>query len=169
MDEVLTDIPQDVFARELSPGEKALRDKFVDQYLIDFSPVSAALRIGFKMPYAAEMSSRFMEESYVRNKIVQLQAKAAENPEVEDEETKRNIRIGLIKEAHYTGPGSSHAARVTALKTLATLYGMEAPKKSEVEVKHRGGVMAVPGIADPDAWEDAALDSQQKLVSDVRH
>jgi hypothetical protein len=153
-------------AKELSASEKELRDKFVEQYIFDFDRVAAALRIGFLPSFALEWSQKFLDEPYVRLKIAEALKAKAEDEAVEDAETKRRIRASLLREANYRGAGSSHAARVGALSKLSSLYGMDAPIKTNQEITHRGGVMAVPGIADASAWEDAAQASQTKLRTD---
>lgn len=156
-------------APELDDSQKALRDKFVIQYLVDFDPLAAAIRVGFAKSYAKEYAEQFMDETYVRNKIVQMQMSKAFEPRVEEDETKRKIRTMLMREAQDYGPGSSHSARVAALGKLMSLYGMDAPVKSAVEHSMRGGVMRIPATPSLNDWEEAAIDSQTKLAEDVRH
>lgn len=154
---------------ELTEEQKKLRDRFVEQYMIDFEPVGAAIRVGYAKLYAKEYAQKFMDEPYVRQAIARKMVAASEDEKTEDNEDKRRVRKLLIREATNYGPGSSHAARVAALGKLASVFGMEAPTKSHHEHNHRGGVMAVPGIAGPQEWEDAAVASQKKLATDVRH
>ena len=156
----------EAMAPELSMSEKRLRDQFVEQYMIDFNQRAAAIRIGFSASFAGEYAQRFMDEPYVRMAIANKQKAIAEDPKAESEETKRRIRAALLHEAHYTGPGSSHAARVSALAKLAAFYGMDAPIKTQNEHLHRGGVMCVPAIASVEEWEKAATESQEKLRKD---
>lgn len=158
-------------APDLSPREKELRIKFVDEYYKDFNAKRACIRIGFEENYAAAYAARFLGEPFVQQQIAARAEKTIgkEEQKVEDEATKRVIRTRLLAESNYHGPGSSHAARVSALKQLADLYGMEAPKVIKNEHLHRGGVMQVPGIADANAWEEAALVSQEHLVNNARH
>lgn len=153
-------------ATELSDSEKELRDKFVEQYMFDFDRVGSAIRVGFSPSFALEWSQKFMDESYVRLKIAEKMKALAEDDNVEEAETKRRIRAQLLREANYRGAGSSHAARVSALAKLSSFYGMDAPTKTQQEITHRGGVMAVPGIAKVEDWESAALESQNKLKTD---
>lgn len=72
-----------------------------------------------------------------------------------------------MKEAYYTGPGASHAARVNALSKLAVMHDMDAPTKIKAEVENRGGVMMVPGIADVAEWGKAAELAQRKLQDEA--
>lgn len=150
-------------ADTLTEREKALRDMFCAQYLIDFNSVAAAMRCGFPRNFAQEYAQKFMEEAYVQQKLTQL-TYTPTDPDAERQFNQRRIMQQLLKEAHYHGPGSSHSARVAALTKLAILEGMEPPKKVEADVTHRGGVMKVPTVAtDIDAWEGAAVASQEAL------
>lgn len=158
-------------ARELSPREKELRIKFVDEYYKDFNAKRACIRIGYEDSFAGQYATQFLGEPFVQQQIALRAEKpiGKEEQKEEDEKTKRVIRARLLAESNYHGPGSSHAARVSALKQLADLYGMEAPKVIKNEHLHRGGVMQVPGIANADAWEDQAIASQESLVNNARH
>lgn len=156
-------------AQELSEREIELRDRFVKEYLYDYDIRLAAIRMGFVETIATEFGLKLFNDSYVQKCLAEEQRKIAEDPKAEDEATKRRIRAGLIREANYRGIGGSHAARVSALSQLKSIYGMDAPTKIQADIKHQGGVMAVPAIADLDAWQKAAESSQQKLVSDTEN
>jgi hypothetical protein len=85
------------------------------------------------------------------------------DPVAEAEYNRQRIKQQLMREAHYRGPGSSHAARVAALARLAAIYDLEAPKKTKIDIEHRGGVMRAPGVANLEDWEAAAVASQEAL------
>lgn len=158
-----------VMQSELSPAEKELRDKFVDQYLIDMDQVAAAMRIGFMRRVALTYSAQFMDEPYVVQRIADKQRAMVENPKEEAKKRKVDIEASLWREAHYRGPDSSHSARVSALAKLCNINDMDGTAKVKSEVTHRGGVMLVPAIASVDDWEKAATASQEKLISEARH
>lgn len=151
----------------LTDREKALRDLFVEHYLVDFNATLAAQRCGFEREFAIEYARKFLEEPYVQQRILQLKF-ASVDPAKLEAYNKTRITNALLAEAHYRGPGSSHAARVSALAKLAAIHGMETPKKIEATIKHRGGVMAIPAIANIDDWEAAAAASQEQLVKDAK-
>lgn len=154
-------------AEDLTQQERELRDLFVQEYLLDHDSYAAAIRVGFQEQYAHQYAQQFMGESYVRKLISDLQHQAPEDPKAFEEETKRKIVASLFREANYRGPGSGHGARVAALAKLASLFDMDKPTKVEQTITHRGGVMAVPGIASLDAWEAQAVASQEKLTSEA--
>lgn len=151
---------------KLNEREQALRDTFVAEYLIDYSAHRAAMRVGFPEEFAREWAPKLMAEAYVQQKIKQMELTPVD-PKAEEDFNKQRIKQQLLKEAYYYGPGSSHAARVSALKALSDLYGMEAPKKLEATLKHQGGVMRAPGIATLDSWEQQATESQDALTRDA--
>lgn len=157
---------QGAMAQELSSREKELREKFVSEYLLDYDQTAAAIRIGFSASFAATYAENFMQEPYVRKRIAEMQTALTEDEKLEADLDRRRIRAGLMREAHYRGPGSSHAARVAALGKLANIREMDAPVKIKSDVTHRGGVMMVPGIANFDEWEKAAQASQTDLQKD---
>lgn len=157
---------EEAMAQDLSPKEKELRDKFVDEYLIDFDQTAAAIRIGFSASFAQTYAEKFMTEPYVRKAIAIRQHAMAEDDKIEADQDRRRIRAALMREAHYRGPGSSHAARVSALAKLASIRDMDAPTKIKSELTMRGGVMMVPGIANLEDWEKAAQASQTDLQKD---
>lgn len=157
---------EEAMAQELSPKEKELRDKFVSEYMIDFDQTAAAIRIGFSASFAQTYAEKFMTEPYVRKQIALMQTALTEDDKLEADLDRRRIRAGLMREAHYRGPGSSHAARVSALAKLASIRDMDAPTKIKSELTMRGGVMMVPGIANLDEWEKAAQASQGDLQKD---
>lgn len=149
----------------LSKAERELRDRFVIEYLVDFDAYAAAIRIGFSASFASGYAQNFMDEPYVRQRISQMQREQGD-PKEETDSTKRQIRAALLREAHYRGPGSSHAARVAALAKLMSLYDMDSALKTKNETTLRGGVMEVPAIANVEAWQAAATASQGQLQQD---
>lgn len=117
---------------QYSDAERELRERFVTEYLVDYNAYAACLRVGFHSQFATDYAKKFMEESFVR-KLIKQHELAAES-EGEADTNKRRIMAALFKEANYHGPGSSHSARVSALAKLTTLFGMDAPTKSESKV-----------------------------------
>src|SRR3990172_7975747 len=107
---------------ELTVREKALRDLFVTEYLTDYNPLAAAQRCGFNYAFAQDYAIKFMEESYVRQRIKDREVAADQDSEEVD---KRRIRKALFEQAFYRGADSSHSARVSALGKLAAIYGMD--------------------------------------------
>jgi hypothetical protein len=157
-----------VMQQAMSPQEKALRDKFVTEYLVDYDAWAACIRVGFLKTVAIEYAQHFMQEPYVQQEIARKQQAEAGDPKTQEAVERRLVKQWLIQEARYKGPGASHAARVAALGQLKNLLEMDGTKKSKKEITHRGGVMMVPAISNIDEWEKAAAAEQDKLIESSR-
>lgn len=155
-------------APQLSTAERELRLRFIDEYMFDRDAYHACIRIGVMQTMAIEYANKFIGEPFVQQEIARRDREMAADPKLEQEMTKRQVRAALLREAHYRGPGASHAARVGALIKLGAILGMDAPIKTQNEHLHRGGVMEVPPMANLDQWERDAMASQGKLVTDSK-
>lgn len=168
MDKVLETPERDPDEKIYSYREKALRDMFITEYLVDYDEVAAAIRCGYGSSYARDYAVKFMHESYVQK---QIKSKELVNKEDGPEELKQRIMAGLIREANYRGPGCSQSARVAALSKLASLNGMDQAIKTESKLLDANGnpIMAgtfvIPGLMTPEQWENAASAQQDALVS----
>lgn len=148
---------------ELTERERALRDYFVSQYLLDYDPVAAAQRCGFMKSFAVEYAKRFMAEAYVQTRIKDVELDSTDS-KAEARSDKLRVMASLRRVAY--SDATPPAARVAALAKLGEYVGIERVGKGKEA--HRGGVMEVPAIADMEAWEEAASASQDKLVADAR-
>jgi phage terminase small subunit len=117
------------FARDLTNAEKALRDRFVNEYVVDFSAQNAATRIGYSADYAYDMARKFMQEPYVLQKI--KEAKAESGMLTDTDEHKRRIQEMLYTEA------AIGRNKVAALNSLKDLLGLNAPTTQRVEVTNK--------------------------------
>lgn len=106
----------------LSLAEKQLRDRFVTEYLVDYDAWAACLRVGLMKSVAMTYAQELLEDPYVRREITAREKAKAANPEQEKVEKQRQIEAWLVQQATYRGPGASHAARVSALGTLAKIH-----------------------------------------------
>ena len=145
-----------------------LRDRFVQEYLTDYDPFKAAIRIGYAPAYAKDFCQRFMQEPYVLGKIRDAEGGTTDDLDVEVQ--KKMIVTALWREAKNMGAGSTQAARVAALAKLSAFYGMDAPKKSQTELTGPdgmplgSGVFVVPGMMTAEEWAKQAEAQQEELV-----
>lgn len=171
--------PGDWLMRVLSPQlddrEKALRDQFVTEYLKDEDGYKAALRVGFIGSIAADTAKQFLGEPYTQQQISARRNAKPGTPgdeRLEAERLKLQLKAALLKEAFYHGDDSTQAARVAAMKLLATLAGLMpgtggGGAGGGTSTGVRGGVMEVPAMGSVDDWEKQAQASQQKLIDDA--
>lgn len=109
----------------LSQQEKALREMFVTEYLKDHDPFRAAQRIGFIKSIALQYGDDLLNCPYVQKRLAEEREKMQLDPEA----ARKNIKLGLLREAH--NPFSPAAARVAALAQLAKIEGMGEKEKGE--------------------------------------
>ena len=153
---------------ELTELEKQLRIKFVDEFMYDKSPVAAAMRIGFQSSFAEDFAKKFMQEGFVRRLIREKEELLISNEPGQLDAKRKAIETALLHEANWRGPGSSHAARVTALTKLASLYGMDVKQDTPEDEDGIGGVMIVPAMTDADTWGASAAKQQSELKQTVK-
>jgi hypothetical protein len=147
--------------KPLSDNEIILRNEFVKNYLIDFDPVLACMRLGFKRTFAETWAKTFMDEPYVVKRITELTYKTTEDEGLQ-EELDKQLTLSVLREAAQRGPFSS---RVAAASKLASILGMDKPVTNQLEITNRGGVMVVPGVGNVDDWEQEAVKLQEELIA----
>lgn len=145
--------------------ERALYDLFCQEFMIDGDRTLAASRCGFQTAFAAEFGERIYQKSYVQRRLGVMRAAPAISKEhVEYDHT---VSINVLRQV-ATNAREKGSARVNAVRALAAIRGFNAPVKSSMDVNARGGVIMVPGIANLEAWEAAAQNSQQALADASR-
>lgn len=110
-----------------SAGQKALWDQFIDEYVKDWSPIAACLRVGFNAVYAQEYGKVFLGQPYVQRKIMEYKLKPAIAEKDALEIARKRIESKLL-ELMECGDAKVMA---TATKTYAEMNGlMVAPDRS---------------------------------------
>jgi len=151
---------------KLDEADHLLRTEFVKLYLEIRSPYDACIKLGFMEAYAMDWAKQFMGEGVVRRLIAE--ADAAEDSDKASDDRKRKYRTWMEREATNRGADSSHGSRVTAISHLMKMEGMEAPREITATVEHKGGVMMVPQITNPNEWGKHAAASQSALKQTVK-
>lgn len=143
--------------------EKETRRKFVREYLKDYNPFKACIRIGYTALFAGDFSKRFMDEPFVLQLIAEEEGGTAPGEEFDEEKEKIRIYKALWREANSMN--NPAPARVAALAKLTSILGMDAPTRSQVDVNAgEGGTFVVPGIMNTEQWELQAAKQQADLV-----
>jgi hypothetical protein len=146
----------------MSEDMKLVRDKFLTGIILGMTKYQAAIYCGKTPRSAAKAASTMWAEPYVQERYKELRDAIEEEQLV----NRKDIIIGLNREANREGVGSSHAARVAAFGTLSKILGHDAPIVTKTTVEHRGGVMLVPMPLSQDDWQQAAITSQRVLQHD---
>lgn len=120
---------------QMTENERAIRERFVVEYLVDYDALGAAMRVGYAETYARTFASQFMQEPYVR----QLISKGEQELGVvtEKDQHQRRIVAGLYRIANNRV--SSSSAQVAAFSKLSSIFGLDAPVKTVQEVTVKDG------------------------------
>lgn len=118
-------------ADTLTKQEKALRQRFVAEYLADYDAFGAAIRLGYQEAFAQQYAKQFLTEPYTLKLIKEREAEFGIL--TEEDQHRKKIVAGLYREAHSRF--NSGSARVAALTQLAKIIGIEAPVKTQQEVR----------------------------------
>ena len=118
-------------ADTLTKQERALRQRFVAEYLADYDAIGAAIRLGYQEAFAQQYAKQFLTEPYTLKLIKEKEAEFGIL--TEEDQHRKKIVAGLYREAHSRF--NSGSARVAALTQLAKIIGIEAPVKTEQQVK----------------------------------
>jgi len=120
--------PAMFFAPIPSPQEKALWDKFVEEYMKDFNALEACLRIGFDHVFAVEFSKTLLVKPYVQQEIMKRKLDLGDIKEEDLIARDRALILATLREGAQSG---QMATRVAAAKVLAGMHGLDqAPDKT---------------------------------------
>ena len=106
--------------------------RFVWEYCKDHSPAQAAIRAGYKERNAPSIACRLLQIPAVQAAIRERERQIAEAAMLDE----TIVLEGLLREAQFTGDGSTHTARVSAWREVAKILGLEI-RKVEHTVTHR--------------------------------
>ena len=94
--------------------------RFVGEYLLDLNATQAAIRSGYSVRTANEQGARLLANASIVAAIQTAQEARSERLQL----TQDDVLRGLLREATWTGDGSSHSARVAAWGLIAKHLGM---------------------------------------------
>lgn len=139
---------------------------FVHEYIKDFNPTNAALRMGYPEEAAASNARLFLYHSFTQLRLSEIFAEMDADAMVSGGQ----IVAGLLREAH--APDSlcaNSSTRISAWKELARIKGLTNPKPPPPPggFAPASGVMFVPVASHPDEWETHARETQRALKEAV--
>lgn len=150
----------------MQPRSIIFAKKFVTEYLRDWNGPMAYIRAGGSANHAGSGGPETLRWPYVQKLLQHL----LEEMDEEDILTRKRIISGILREATYMGPDTSHGARVRAWMGLARIKKMDI---QVVENNHHvsGGVMVIP-MQDQsktiDGWAQVTEANQARLKDEVR-
>jgi len=151
-------------AEGLRDDAKAFRDRFVFEYLKDFSNTYAYIRAGGTAKRPSKAGYDIRHEAYVVQQIQESIERLKPHKMV----SQQTAISWMIREANHVGGDSSHGARVSAIAHVMKAQGMSTGEK-EVAAGARGGVMVVPATENLLSWEQRSATAQALLKEQVRN
>jgi hypothetical protein len=113
-------------------GQKALWDRFVAEYVKDFNPMAAALRVGFNSLFAQEYLKTLMAQPYVQRKIDAYKSQPIEDDKDRVATLRKRVEATFMQAMECGDP----KVMVAAASKLGEMHGfMEAPDKSGEDLK----------------------------------
>lgn len=131
------------FEPALTEREQSVRDFFVNEYLKDFDPFRACVRMGFLAAFAIDQSKTFMQDGYVLRKIAHMTRQAP----VAGDQDKAEMLANLRWLAHNGSP----AVRVSATAKYMEAQGYLANDGSaeEEQLAKLAGILSEFGANAP--------------------
>ena len=155
---------------QLPKEERILRTTFVREYLYDFDPLLAAIRVGFlnvRQPSQRFSPAMNAARSLMAEPVVQRLIKECMLEAVKQDDSENIVYTMLLREATNHGVSGNAAARNGAYKMLLdTIEKVKAGRQGGEVVK--GNVMLMPVMSDDnESWEKKAMVSQKLLKDSV--
>lgn len=172
--DVYPDITSEFFVTlyKIPPEDEFRLRTFVNQYLKDFDPFHACIRMGYPDDVASSNARIFLGNAYVQLKVQEVLAAAQADSIVSGNQ----VLAALWKEANRPDMVvsgcvmSNSASRIAALKELAKIKQLSAPqndKGSGIGVVVHHVYVDSNGTASAEAWERAAIKEQGDLKRQV--
>jgi len=136
-------------------------DRFVEEYIFDFDAVKACQRLGYAPEVAEQQARLIMRDPGTHGKL-----RGAMEEGALDCRLPNRVVSMLIREANDYGEGSTGASRVSALRQLASILGMDNLPQKQKDLESEtidGSIMLLPEIADVTDWEEVATEAQEGL------
>lgn len=139
--------------------------KYAHRFLEIGNPKQAALDVGVPADSVNEFLTNCQQHPDVQQIITEDELSM---PDFSDPDSvKKHILKKLWREANYRGTGAQQAARISALKTIGEITGIEAAKKIDLNDGSQGGMMLMP-VMDAAMWEESAEKMQRELKEKAR-
>jgi Terminase small subunit len=146
---------------EPTDEDRKLLDLFCQEYLVDESATKAASRCGFQAGFAEQYGALFITKSYVQRRLVAL--RHAKVDEKAREQYDKRVVMNVLREV-ASNQMQRASARVAAAGRMASILGMDAPKKGASAAS--GKVLVMPYLSRED-WEQQVPIRQAKLQEET--
>lgn len=124
----------------------AMRERFVDEYLVDLNATQAAIRAGYSPKTAYSMGQRLLKDVEVQAAIQEARARREKRTEITQDRVVREIADNAFRPASDAQDSDfKHASKTKYLDMLCKHLGVY-DKSMQVEITDRSGVVLMPEV-----------------------
>lgn len=124
----------------------AMRERFVDEYLVDLNATQAAIRAGYSPKTAYSMGQRLLKDVEVQAAIQEARARREKRTEITQDRVVQEIADNAFRPASDAQDSDfKHASKTKYLDMLCKHLGVY-DKSMQVEITDRSGVVLMPEV-----------------------
>lgn len=124
----------------------AMRERFVDEYLVDLNATQAAIRAGYSPKTAYSMGQRLLKDVEVQAAIQEARARREKRTEITQDRVVQEIADNAFRQASDAQDSEfKHSSKTKYLDMLCKHLGVY-DKSIQVEITDRSGVVLMPEV-----------------------
>jgi len=124
----------------------AMRERFVDEYLVDLNATQAAIRAGYSPKTAYSMGQRLLKDVEVQAAIQEARARREKRTEITQDRVVQEIADNAFRQASDAQDSEfKHSSKTKYLDMLCKHLGVY-DKSMQVEITDRSGVVLMPEV-----------------------
>ena len=124
----------------------AMRERFVDEYLVDLNATQAAIRAGYSPKTAYSMGQRLLKDVEVQAAIQEARARREKRTEITQDRVVQEIADNAFRPASDAQDSEfKHSSKTKYLDMLCKHLGVY-DKSMQVEITDRSGVVLMPEV-----------------------
>lgn len=126
----------------------AMRERFVDEYLVDLNATQAAIRAGYSPKTAYSMGQRLLKDVEVQAAIQEARARREKRTEITQDRVVQEIADNAFRQASDAQDSEfKHSSKTKYLDMLCKHLGVY-DKSMQVEITDGSGVVLMPEVSD---------------------
>lgn len=124
----------------------AMRERFVDEYLVDLNATQAAIRAGYSPKTAYSMGQRLLKDVEVQAAIQEARARREKRTEITQDRVVQEIADNAFRQASDAQDSEfKHSSKTKYLDMLCKHLGVY-DKSMQVEITDGSGVVLMPEV-----------------------
>lgn len=124
----------------------AMRERFVDEYLVDLNATQAAIRAGYSPKTAYSMGQRLLKDVEVQAAVQEARARREKRTEITQDRVVQEIADNAFRQASDAQDSEfKHSSKTKYLDMLCKHLGVY-DKSMQVEITDGSGVVLMPEV-----------------------